>query len=52
MRGSLHELVTHFTATEPRGEIVVVVEGRDLKEEKKQEKEEKKNKYRNKQKEL
>ena len=52
VRGSLHELVIHFTATEPRGEIVVVVEGRDLKEEKKQEKEEKKNKYRNKQKEL
>lgn len=32
VRGTLDELTTHFTATEPRGEIVVVVAGRDAKE--------------------
>lgn len=34
VRGTLDELVAHFTDTEPRGEIVVVVAGRDPKEEK------------------
>lgn len=29
VRGSLSELVEHFTATDPRGEIVIVVEGID-----------------------
>lgn len=29
VRGSLTELVEHFTATDPRGEIVIVVEGID-----------------------
>lgn len=29
VRGSLSELVQHFTATDPRGEIVIVVEGID-----------------------
>lgn len=32
VRGTLAELVEHFGATEPRGEIVVVVAGRDEKE--------------------
>ena len=31
VRGSLAELVEHFTATEPRGEIVVIVAGNDIK---------------------
>ena len=35
-RGTLAELVEHFTQTEPRGEIVVVVEGKDKKEDKKE----------------
>lgn len=34
VRGTLDELVAHFTATEPRGEIVVVVAGCDAKEHK------------------
>ena len=29
VRGTLEELVSHFTAKEPRGEFVIVVEGRD-----------------------
>lgn len=29
VRGTLQELVAHFTATEPRGEFVVVVSGKD-----------------------
>lgn len=32
VRGSLEELVQHFTATEPRGEIVLIVAGIDSKE--------------------
>ena len=35
VRGTLDELQHHFTATAPRGEIVIVVAGKDLKEEKK-----------------
>ena len=35
-RGTLAELVTHFTQTEPRGEIVVIVAGMEKKKEKKQ----------------
>ena len=31
-RGTLAELITHFTETEPRGEIVVIVAGCDTKE--------------------
>ncbi len=41
-RGTIDELVEHFAVTEPRGEIVVVVEGRDEKELKEQEKAERK----------
>ena len=33
-RGTLSELVTHFTQTEPRGEIVVIVAGMEKKKEK------------------
>jgi len=33
-RGTLAELVTHFTQTEPRGEIVVIVAGMEKKKEK------------------
>lgn len=29
VRGTLNELITHFTAHEPRGEIVIVIEGID-----------------------
>ena len=29
VRGTLQELITHFTETEPRGEFVVVVAGKD-----------------------
>ena len=29
VRGTLEELSAHFTAKEPRGEFVIVVEGRD-----------------------
>lgn len=35
LRGTLEELVAHFTETEPRGEFVIVVAGRDAKESKK-----------------
>lgn len=34
VRGSLEEIVKHFTTTEPRGEIVIIVEGFDAKEHK------------------
>lgn len=37
VRGTLEELIAHFTATEPRGEIVVVVAGADTKEKTKKE---------------
>ena len=36
VRGTLTELVEHFTATEPRGEIVIVLAGKE--EKRKQEK--------------
>ncbi len=35
LRGTLEELAAHFTETEPRGEFVIVVAGRDAKESKK-----------------
>lgn len=41
LRGTLAELVEHFTQTEPRGEIVVVVAGADAKEKKQEQKENK-----------
>ena len=34
VRGSLQELIEHFTATEPRGEFVLVVAGRQQEEKK------------------
>lgn len=34
VRGTLEEVIAHFTATEPRGEIVIIVEGADKKEQK------------------
>ena len=34
VRGSLEEIVNHFSTTEPRGEIVIIVEGFDAKEHK------------------
>lgn len=39
VRGSLKELVAHFTETEPRGEIVLIVAGIDIKELKQKNKE-------------
>lgn len=39
VRGSLKELVAHFTETEPRGEIVLIVAGFDIKELKQKNKE-------------
>lgn len=39
VRGSLEELVVHFTETEPRGEIVIIVAGYDVKEHKNKNKE-------------
>lgn len=39
VRGSLEELVAHFTETEPRGEIVLIVAGIDIKELKQKNKE-------------
>lgn len=41
VRGSLEELVAHFTETEPRGEIVLIVAGIDIKELKQKNKEKK-----------
>lgn len=41
VRGSLKELVAHFTETEPRGEIVLIVAGIDIKELKQKNKEKK-----------
>ncbi|MGN1262429.1 MAG: 16S rRNA (cytidine(1402)-2'-O)-methyltransferase [Prevotella sp.] len=43
VRGTLDEVADHFTANEPRGEIVIVVEGMDEKELKEREKENKRN---------
>ena len=34
VRGTLEELISHFTQTEPRGEFVIVVAGKDMKNEK------------------
>lgn len=34
VRGSLEEIISHFTTTDPRGEIVIIVEGFDAKEHK------------------
>ena len=36
VRGTLADLVDHFTATDPRGEIVIVVAGKDLKADEKE----------------
>ncbi|MDD5862788.1 MAG: 16S rRNA (cytidine(1402)-2'-O)-methyltransferase [Prevotellaceae bacterium] len=44
VRGSLQELITHFTGTAPRGEFVVVVAGKDPKLVKEELKEEKRSK--------
>ena len=44
VRGSLQELITHFTETAPRGEFVVVVAGKDPKLVKEELKEEKRSK--------
>ncbi len=44
VRGSLTEVVAHFTATEPRGEIVIVLAGLDEKEIKEKEKQNRKEK--------
>lgn len=40
LRGTLEELHAHFTETEPRGEFVIVVAGRDAKENRKENKDE------------
>ena len=42
VRGTLAELVEHFTQTEPRGEIVLVVAGADAKEQKRHERQQRK----------
>ncbi len=42
VRGTLKEVIEHFTETEPKGEFVVVLAGRDAKEVKEELKEEKK----------
>lgn len=39
VRGTLEEVITHFTETEPRGEIVIIVAGFDAKEQKNKNKE-------------
>lgn len=36
VRGTIDEVITHFSETEPRGEIVIVVEGNNNKEKKNQ----------------
>ena len=48
MRGSLAEVVEHFTQTEPRGEIVSVLAGADNGEKPVKEKNVSKNKYKDK----
>ncbi len=45
VRGTLTDVIAHFSETEPRGEIVVVVAGADEKELKKEEKKLKKEQY-------
>jgi len=39
VRGTLAEVIQHFTETEPKGEIVIVLAGIDAKEEKEHQKE-------------
>lgn len=39
VRGTLEEVISHFTETEPRGEIVIIVAGFDAKEQKNKNKE-------------
>ncbi|MBR2035976.1 MAG: rRNA small subunit methyltransferase 1, partial [Prevotella sp.] len=39
VRGTLEEVIAHFTETEPRGEIVIIVAGFDAKEQKNKNKE-------------
>jgi 16S rRNA (cytidine1402-2'-O)-methyltransferase len=48
VRGSLAEVVEHFTQTEPRGEIVIVLAGVDNGEKPVKEKNVSKNKYKDK----
>ena len=48
VRGSLAEVVEHFTQTEPRGEIVIVLAGVDNGEKPMKEKNVSKNKYKDK----
>ena len=43
MRGTLSEVIAHFTQTEPRGEFVIVVAGKEKEKEKKKENNHKKN---------
>jgi 16S rRNA (cytidine1402-2'-O)-methyltransferase len=47
VRGTLKEVVEHFTKVEPRGEIVVVLAGLDNGEKPVKEKNRSKNKYKN-----
>lgn len=42
VRGTLGEVIAHFTEVEPRGEIVIIVAGMDEKEQRKREKKERK----------
>jgi 16S rRNA (cytidine1402-2'-O)-methyltransferase len=51
VRGTLAELVAHFTENEPRGEIVIVVGGADEEEEKQRSKEERREERRRKRRE-
>ncbi len=43
VRGTLREVIAHFTQTEPRGEFVIVVAGKEKEKEKKKENNHKKN---------
>ena len=43
VRGTLSEVIAHFTQTEPRGEFVIVVAGKEKEKEKKKENNHKKN---------
>lgn len=40
VRGTLAEVITHFQEREPKGEFVIVVEGRNLKDERRKAKDE------------
>ena len=47
VRGSLKEVILHFTETEPRGEIVIILAGMNNGEKPQKEKNKSKNKYKN-----